>query len=361
METALRDWLFGCNPWGVSMIIGLPDSGTYSHDPHSSLSHLYKYQLSGGLLDGPVYQSIYGRQKYVHLTEEDEFSQFQSELAVYHDDVGDYVTNEPTMDGTASLVYYLAAMQNQSHRLNKVSENTNFSTYQGAITRGDSTRKNIALVFTGDEYADGAAAILSVLEKYHIKASFFLTGNFYRNKKFLNIIERLNQNGHYLGAHSDKHLLYCDWDDRLKLKLTKSQFLHDLHKNYMEMHKFGIDKQEALYYLPPFEWYNQTISTWTSECGLQLINYTPGTLSHADYTTPSMGKTYITSDKIMESIFQYEEIYPAGLSGFILLMHTGMGEERSDKLYNKLDSMIHQLSNLGYSFVRIDQLLKTTG
>ena len=29
---------------------------------------------------------------------------FQDEMAVYHDDVKDYSTNEPTMDGTASAV-----------------------------------------------------------------------------------------------------------------------------------------------------------------------------------------------------------------------------------------------------------------
>jgi hypothetical protein len=28
-EAALRDWLFGCNPWGTSMITGLPEGGDY--------------------------------------------------------------------------------------------------------------------------------------------------------------------------------------------------------------------------------------------------------------------------------------------------------------------------------------------
>lgn len=30
---------------------------------------------------------------------------------VYHDAIHDYSTNEPTMDGTACLTYYLSAMQ----------------------------------------------------------------------------------------------------------------------------------------------------------------------------------------------------------------------------------------------------------
>ena len=59
MEAALRDWLFGCNPWGTGMIIGLPEYGDTPVDPHSSLSVLHHYRLDGGLVDGPVYYSIY--------------------------------------------------------------------------------------------------------------------------------------------------------------------------------------------------------------------------------------------------------------------------------------------------------------
>ncbi len=34
---------------------------------------------------------------------------FNTGRIVYHDDVGDYSTNEPIMDGTANLAYLLAA------------------------------------------------------------------------------------------------------------------------------------------------------------------------------------------------------------------------------------------------------------
>jgi peptidoglycan/xylan/chitin deacetylase (PgdA/CDA1 family) len=49
--------------------------------------------------------------------------------------------------------------------------------------------KNIVLVFSGNKYANGADKIISDLKKHQIKASFFLTGNFYRNKKFVNIMQ----------------------------------------------------------------------------------------------------------------------------------------------------------------------------
>ncbi len=111
LEQATFDWLFGCNPWGTSMVVGVPDHGDYPDDPHSSLTVLHGYQTWGGLVDGPVYGTIYRQQRGVSIVRGDEYAEFQSPYVVYHDDYGDYATNEPTMDGTASLIYLTAAMQ----------------------------------------------------------------------------------------------------------------------------------------------------------------------------------------------------------------------------------------------------------
>jgi hypothetical protein len=56
-EAAALDWLFGANPWGTSMVIGLPWSGTWPHDPHSVLAKQLGVETQlGGLVDGPVYR-----------------------------------------------------------------------------------------------------------------------------------------------------------------------------------------------------------------------------------------------------------------------------------------------------------------
>jgi endoglucanase len=113
LEQANFDWLFGCNPWGTSMVYGLPSWGDTPADPHSAFTHLKNYPINGGLIDGPVYTGIYKGLIGIQLYKEDEYAEFQSGLAVYHDDHGDYSTNEPTMDGTASLIYLLAAKENE--------------------------------------------------------------------------------------------------------------------------------------------------------------------------------------------------------------------------------------------------------
>ncbi len=168
----------------------------------------------------------------------------------------------------------------------------------------------------------------------------------------------MKKDGHYLGAHSDQHLLYNDWSKRDRLLVTKKEFKKDLLKNYTEMKPFGVSKQQSKYFLPPYEWYSDSIAVWTKELNLQLINYTPGTLSHADYTTPEM-KNYRSSQIIWNSIVEYEKKSPSGINGFILLLHIGTDPKRTDKFYFRLPQLIAWLKQKGYRLVRIDELLES--
>src|SRR5690606_15540186 len=119
MEASLRDWLFGCNPWGTAMICGLPGVDDSPMFPHSSYTVLQGVTTYGGLVDGPVYSSIYSSLIGIALTREDEYAAWNNGKAVYHDDIGDYSTNEPTMDGTASLSFYLAWLENKGRSHDK--------------------------------------------------------------------------------------------------------------------------------------------------------------------------------------------------------------------------------------------------
>jgi endoglucanase len=230
---------------------------------------------------------------------------------------------------------------------------------EGAIVRGNPDKKIIALVLTGDSFADGGAIIRKTLHKHLVPASFFLTGNFYANPAFKSLIMELKSDGYYLGAHSDKHLLYADWTKRDSLLVTEQEFKVDLQNNYKKMAAFEIKTAAARYFLPPYEWYNASIARWTRELNLRLVNYTPGTLSTADYTIPEMGDRYKSSDEIYNSILKYEsESTKQGLNGFILLIHIGTDPQRTDKFYNRLDKLLSVLKSKGYAFVRIDELLK---
>lgn len=233
-----------------------------------------------------------------------------------------------------------------------------FTYESGAIIRGDTSSKRIALVFTADEFADGGEFIAETLKEHKINGSFFFTGNFYRNARFRDIILQLKNNGNYMGSHSDRHLLYCDWTKRDSLLVSRAEFRHDLKASYEEMKKFEINPEDALIFLPPYEWYNDSITLWTRQMGLELVNFSPGTRSNADYTYPEMAEKYLDSPTIFRSVLDYELNSRNGLNGFILLVHTGTDPRRTDKFYRFLPGLIDTLTSRGYQFVRIDDLLK---
>jgi endoglucanase len=346
LEQANFDWLFGCNPWGTAMVYGLPSWGDTPVDPHSAFTHLKNYPIDGGLVDGPVYTSIYKSLLGIKLSNADEYAQFQSDLAVYHDDYGDYSTNEPTMDGTASLIYLLAAKQAE-----KFGDHT---TVHGAITRASDKSKNIALVFTGDEYTEGLPTIVKALKQHRIKAGFFFTGRLYENRNVHDLIKKLVNDGHYLGPHSDRHLLYNDWTNRDSLLVTRDSLLTDLRNNYNKMDKLGI-RHDRKYFIPPYEWWNSQVVTWLNEEGVQVISFTPGIPTNADYTYPEMGKSYKSSETIMNKLFEIEST--SGINGSIILVHVGTDPRRKDKLYDRLSEIIGRLKAKGYEFVRVDAML----
>ena len=97
-----RDWLLGRNPWGTTMFTEI--GRVFPKDVHLQTTKLTGRSVCGGLVDGPVYERIFRTQLGVSITQPDPFAPFQDERAVYHDDIKDYVTNEPTMDGTASAI-----------------------------------------------------------------------------------------------------------------------------------------------------------------------------------------------------------------------------------------------------------------
>lgn len=347
MEGALRDWLLGCNPWGVSMIVDLPKGGIFPTQPHSFIIKYKMGNTTGGLVDGPVYATIFGSLLGIRTDGGVNYEEFQPGDLVYHDSTHDYSTNEPTMDGTASLTFPLSYYQREgSATAAHLTTQTDNNIYQdGGIIRTDPSVKHIDFVFTAADKADGAERIISTLRKYNIKGGFFFTGEFF--EMYPDVVRRLVAEGHYVGSHSYGHLLYAPWGNRDSLLVTRQEFNEDIFKSYKVLREFGITN--APYFIPPYEHYNATISSWARQLGLQVINYTPGTITNGDYTTPEM-KRYFSSKEILSRIWEYERTDPNGLNGHIMLIHFGTDPARTDKFYDKLPGLIRELRRKGYSF-----------
>lgn len=227
----------------------------------------------------------------------------------------------------------------------------------GGIVRGPTEQKRLALVFTGHEYAEGGEPILDELAKHQARASFFFTGAFLANTNFAPLVNRVINDGHYLGPHSDRHLLYCSWGESRRTLVSEEEFVADLFVNVARIPSRGTEgRRFNRYFLPAFEHYNREISDWARKQRWTLVNYTPGTRSNADYTGEA-DTNFVSSQAIFDSIVKREREDPHGLNGFLLLLHVGSGPGRADKFHTRFGELLDQLAGQGYQFVGVDQLL----
>jgi endoglucanase len=227
---------------------------------------------------------------------------------------------------------------------------------EGAIVRGSRDQRRLAVVFAAHEFAEGGPAILDALATRHAHASFFLTGAFLDDPAFTPLVSRIVQDGHYVGPHSDQHLLYCDWGPSRRTRVSRAAFETDLRENLAKIARLGVVPDSIRFFLPPYEHANAEIAAWTRDAGLTLVNLTPGTRSAADYTTEE-DPGFTSSTVIRESILQRGREDPAGLNGWILLFHLGAGLRRTDAMAPHLASLFDALKARGYELVRLDELL----
>ena len=155
-----------------------------------------------------------------------------------------------------------------------------------------------------------------------------------------------------MGGHSDGHVLYCDWGAKRPTLMSADSIVADLRANYAELARFGVDRRQAQWFLPPYEHYNDFSVAVLEAMGVRVVNYTPGIGTPADYTTPDM-KNYRTAGTLLDGLWKFEK--EEGLDGALLLIHPAVEESRpqAERLYNRLDEIIRYLKKKGYSFERL--------
>lgn len=109
-----RDFILGCNPFGLCCLIG---AGTrYPLFPHHQIANIKNIELSGAIVGGPADAETFHMQN-IALTGRDFETQvagpplasdLPDEISIYHDAVQDYVTNEPANDYTVKFLLLAA-------------------------------------------------------------------------------------------------------------------------------------------------------------------------------------------------------------------------------------------------------------
>ncbi len=193
--------------------------------------------------------------------------------------------------------------------------------------------KVVALTFDAGANADGVASILSTLSANHVRASFFLTGDF--TSSFPAQAKAMAAAGR-AGDHSVSHPYFT--------KLTDAQMRQEV-LGAQQTIKTVTGANPAPWFRFPFGDYNAHTVSVVNSTGFVPVGWTVDTLG---WEGTSEG---ITVAKIVSRVLG--SLQP----GEIVLMHCGSNPTDHSTLdADALPSVISQLRSRGYQFVTVDAL-----
>lgn len=193
------------------------------------------------------------------------------------------------------------------------------------ISNGSLQQKEIALTFDAGSDAIGIA-ILDVLKKHNVKATFFLTGSW--ADKFPSYAKRMAVEGHDIGNHTYSH------PDAIKT--NENIFVQDIIKAE-EAIKRATGVSPRPYFRFPFGSYNAAALKAVGGAGYPYsIQWTIDTI---DWQQPSV-------DVIIS------RIESGASNGDIILMHIG-----GINTPEAVDRVIPILKSMGYNLVTLTELL----
>ena len=208
-------------------------------------------------------------------------------------------------------------------------------------------RREVALVFDVVDAVEGLASILSSLEEYGIRATFFVNGDALR--RYPDAIREIAGAGHEVGSLFFTHFNMTD--DRFKVD---GQFIKQGLARAEDEYHAVTGRELALLWHAPFYFANSQIITAGRELNYSYVSRDVDTL---DWVTEDPGKAapdiYFPAAELVERIVLRKK------PGSILPVLAGKpGGLREDYLFQKLDLLVDALLSRGYSVVTVSSLME---
>ncbi len=190
------------------------------------------------------------------------------------------------------------------------------------VGRGDD---RIALTIDAAWDADKTPFILDTLDKYNVKATFFLCGVWV--KQYPDYVREIAKRGHEIGNHSLTHPHMSRMD-----AIAIQKELKDLDDMLEE-----LTGRRSTLFRPPFGEYNDTVIRAAREAGYEEIQWSRDTV---DWKQDRSAQTIL--DGVLKKL----------QSGDIILCHNN-----GYKIETYLPVLIESAQQKGYSFVTVSDLL----
>jgi len=215
--------------------------------------------------------------------------------------------------------------------------------------------KKVALTFDGGSSNKGTQEILDILYQEKIQSTMFLTGRFIEN--FPDMVNQIVDAGHEIGNHSLTHPHFTNIEingkNSTRSKVNQKYFFEQLNKTDSIYYALK-GSHMAPYWRAPFGEINRELLLWAAESGYRHIGWSYKCDSW-DWVEDKTSELYRSSEQIKQHFLNLEE--ERGLNGKIVLMHLG-SERKDDFPYENLASLIDELRNRGYEFLKVSEILR---
>ncbi len=200
------------------------------------------------------------------------------------------------------------------------------------MTKGPRS-KIIALTFDDVPDPRFTPQLLDVLQKYHVKATFFVVGS--RAKKHPELVARMIREGHVVGNHSYNHPQF--------VKLTLNDFRAEIIRTENVLQALAGYKPRLI--RPPYGDISEQQLRWAKARGYKLVNWNVDSLDWR-----GLSKTQVRNNILAH----------AG-KGSIILQHGGGGQGSNLRgTIQALPEVITIMRKRGYTFVTVPQMLQVS-
>jgi peptidoglycan/xylan/chitin deacetylase (PgdA/CDA1 family) len=195
---------------------------------------------------------------------------------------------------------------------------------------GSAQESKIALTFDDGPDNKYTPAILDVLRKYHVSATFFLLG--VRSEANPVIVRRIVNEGHAIGNHSYNHANPA--------KLTEAQFENQFTHTQAILRK--LIGYEPKLIRTPYGALQENQLRWIAKNGMIAVNW----------DIDSMDWKELNASQVLANILDHTH------RGAIILQHSAGGENQDlSGTVKALPFLIDQLKKQGFQLVTVPELL----
>lgn len=184
--------------------------------------------------------------------------------------------------------------------------------------------KVISISFDASWGADKTIPILDLLDKYHVKTTFFLVGSWV--EKYPDMVREIHARGHEIGNHSDTHAHMN--------QLSDAEIRRELKD--MSERAQAITGVRPTLFRPPYGEYNNRVISISRAEGYEAVQWSIDSLDWKDRGT---------QDIIRQCTHHVE-------NGDIVLFHND-----SNDILNALPSVIEHYQALGYTIIPVSDIL----